>query len=379
MRTSAPEKGSKTALIAHWLRERLKSGVYGKSQRLESENELAARFEVTRLTARQAIMRLEQEGLVTRIQGKGTFPYQEPSLFHSPKHKRIAFVTRDLKGHVFTYTLEGAKEACSQSGYELELYSTADDTRGQRSVLESLTEAPIDGLIIEAFKTALPSPNEDIFRKLVQKGIPCVFLNGFHQGIGGISYVVANDREATAAMVDHLHSLGHEKIGGIFNAMEYAGHERYRGYLEGMQRNGLAVEDRRIMFIAYNEVQYVFDNLFNAYRSGILECTAMVCFSDHFARHLEATLNRCGLVMPRDMSITGVDDLNYPFGSNTRLTTAAHPKEEMGRQAVQIMLKMLETGKLAEGRVLHMPIIIGNSTTIPRNGPIDTLSHYIHF
>ena len=146
-----------------------------------------------------------------------------------------------------------------------------------------------------------------------------------------------------------------------------------------MQRNGLAVEDRRIMFIAYNEVQYVFDNLFNAYRSGILECTAMVCFSDHFARHLEATLNRCGLVMPRDMSITGVDDLNYPFGSNTRLTTAAHPKEEMGRQAVQIMLKMLETGKLAEGRVLHMPIIIGNSTTIPRNGPIDTLSHYIHF
>ncbi len=373
------DKGSKTALIADWLRDRLKGGAYVSTQRLESENELAARFQVTRLTARQALVRLEQEGLVTRIQGKGTFPFCEPSVFRSPKYKRIAFVTRDLKGHVFAYTLEGAKTECSQSGYELDIYSTPDDTREQRSVLESLIDAPIDGLIIDAFKTALPSPNEDIYRKFVSKGIPCVFLNGFHNGLSGVSSVVANDREATAAMVDHLAALGHEKIGGIFNAMEYAGHERYRGYLEGMQRNGLIVEDRRIMFIAYNEVQYVFDNLFNAYRSGILECTAMVCFSDHFARHLEATLARCGLTMPRDMSITGIDDLNYPFGSSTRLTTAAHPKEEMGRQAIKTILEMINTGRMAEGQVLRMPMIIGNSTTIPRNGPIDTFSPYINF
>ncbi len=368
---------SKTALIAAWLRDRLKSGAYGIMQRLESENELADRFSVTRLTARQALSRLEQEGLVTRIQGKGTFPFQEPAIFREPKYKRIAFVTRDLKGHVFAYTLEGAKAECDQAGYALDVYPVPDDTREQRTVLESLVDAPVDGLIIEAYRTALPSPNEDIFRKLTSKGIPCIFLNGFFSGISGVSYVVANDRETTAAMVDHLAALGHEKIGGIFSAMEYAGHERYRGYLEGMQRNGLVVEDRRIMFISYNEVQYVFDNLFNAYRSGILECTAMVCFSDHFARHLEATLARLGLIMPRDMSITGIDDLQFPFGSNNRLTTAAHPKEEMGRQAVKMMLAMMSTRQVVEGRILPMPMIIGNSTAVPREGTADTLAPFI--
>ena len=374
---SKPDKRSKTAFIADCLRDSLKSGAYKKTQRIESENELAARFQVTRPTVRQALMRLEQEGLVTRIQGKGTFPFCKPSIFRSPKYKKIAFVTRDLKGHVFAYTLEGAKSECRQSGYELDVYSTTDDAREQRSVLESLMESSIDGLIIEAFKTALPSPNEDIYRKLVSKGIPCVFLNGFFHGLSGVSYVVVNDRETMSAMVDHLAELGHVKIGGIFNAMEYAGHERYRGYLEGMQRNGLVIEERRIMHFAYNEVQYVFDNLFNAYRSEILECTAMVCFNDHFARHFEATLARCGLFIPSDMSITGVDDLVFPSSSNTRLTTAAHPKEEMGRQAIKLLLTMLSTGQVIEGQILRMPIIIGNSTAVPREGAVDTKAPYI--
>ena len=364
-------------MIAGWLQDRLMHGVYNGSKRIESENELAELFQVTRLTARQAITRLEQAGLVTRIQGKGTFAYQPPSVYKNDNHKRIAFVTRDMKDQVFTYTLEGAKAECEKAGYQMDVYATADNTAQQRRVLQSLLEAPVDGLIVEAFKTGLPAPNEDVFRAFCTKGIPLVFLNGYYHDISGISYVVASDRAATSSLVDHLVSLGHKKIGGIFNAIEYAGYERYKGYLEGLVKNGLAYDDHSVMFISHDQVEYVFDNLFNAYRTGILECTAMVCFSDHFARHLEATLARCGLTMPGDMSITGIDDLNFSFGSNTRLTTAVHPKERMGSEAVQSILDMLASGNLVAGKEIPMPIVIGNSTSTPRSGPIATFSPYM--
>ena len=43
------------------------------TDRLPSENQLAATFGVSRMTARKALVELEAEGMVERIQGKGTF------------------------------------------------------------------------------------------------------------------------------------------------------------------------------------------------------------------------------------------------------------------------------------------------------------------
>ena len=49
--------------------------------RLPTEPELAARHDVSRITARQAVMQLVREGLVVRRQGKGSF-VAEPPVHH---------------------------------------------------------------------------------------------------------------------------------------------------------------------------------------------------------------------------------------------------------------------------------------------------------
>lgn len=48
-------------------------GVYQPGDRMASEAELGKRYEVSRITVRRAIQELEQEGLLCRKQGKGTF------------------------------------------------------------------------------------------------------------------------------------------------------------------------------------------------------------------------------------------------------------------------------------------------------------------
>ena len=59
--------------IAQRLREAIMRGEYGADGRIPPEAELMQHFEVSRITARQAVDALEREGLVVRKQGKGTY------------------------------------------------------------------------------------------------------------------------------------------------------------------------------------------------------------------------------------------------------------------------------------------------------------------
>ncbi len=59
--------------IAQQLMEQIERGVYKPGERLPSENELASKYGVHRLTARHAIATLIEKNLVYQIQGRGTF------------------------------------------------------------------------------------------------------------------------------------------------------------------------------------------------------------------------------------------------------------------------------------------------------------------
>jgi GntR family transcriptional regulator len=59
--------------VAGILRQRIEDGIYPVGGKLLSEDELAAEFEVSRATIRQAVGELVMEGLVVRRQGRGTY------------------------------------------------------------------------------------------------------------------------------------------------------------------------------------------------------------------------------------------------------------------------------------------------------------------
>ncbi len=65
--------------IAEKLRHQIEAGVYAPEQKLPSEHQLMAMFEVSRITVRQAIANLVNQGLAQSQQGKGVFvtPHQK--------------------------------------------------------------------------------------------------------------------------------------------------------------------------------------------------------------------------------------------------------------------------------------------------------------
>lgn len=68
--------------LADILRAKVESGEWKATQKIPSENELNQTYGIARMTARQVIAQLVNEGLLFRVQGKGTFV--QPSKIATP-------------------------------------------------------------------------------------------------------------------------------------------------------------------------------------------------------------------------------------------------------------------------------------------------------
>ncbi len=79
--------------IEDFLWQELSSGRFGPGDRFYSENEMAARFSVTAVTARKAFAPLEKPGYLQRRRGSGTFVAQLPE-----QPRRLRLFRRQLIG-----------------------------------------------------------------------------------------------------------------------------------------------------------------------------------------------------------------------------------------------------------------------------------------
>lgn len=59
--------------ISDWLKQEIQSGALERNEKLPSENELSEKFDVSRVTVRRALQTLENEQLIYRCQGLGSF------------------------------------------------------------------------------------------------------------------------------------------------------------------------------------------------------------------------------------------------------------------------------------------------------------------
>jgi GntR family transcriptional regulator len=111
--------------IEWWLRDRTRSGTPGDL--LPSESELAAQFGVSRMTARQAVQNLAQEGLVERRRGSGTYIAERP--FHRHEGVLLSF-TEDMRRRGMragSQVLEASVRHATAA--EIEALRIADDPR----------------------------------------------------------------------------------------------------------------------------------------------------------------------------------------------------------------------------------------------------------
>ena len=107
----------KYQLLQQWLRDQINSGEYTANQQIPTELELAEQFGYSRQTIRQAISGLEQEGLLKRTPGRGTFVCQQNAgrvNRSESRTRRVGVLTTYLDDYIFPGIINGIKRVLSR-------------------------------------------------------------------------------------------------------------------------------------------------------------------------------------------------------------------------------------------------------------------------
>lgn len=389
--------------VREWIRGLVREGRLRPGDRAPSENDLAARFGISRNTARQALSDLTHDGLLERTRGSGTY-VRTPARTRGSKGGaaapsrstgRIGVLISHLDHYIFTDILQGIDGRLQQAGLGLVMASSGNSTSREARCLQTLQDQGMDGLVLEPARSALPGGNRSAIAHLAER-MPVVFIHGDLPDVAA-SCVRPDDEGGMDRLVRHLHGLGHRRIGGLFKRDDIQGCRRREGFRRAIAALGLPEGEDGAGLLLWFDTGDLRDPDALADRTADrwLACppdrrpTALCCYNDQVGVRLAEAMGRKGVRIPEDLSLTGFDGsdlarLSAWYGpgpgvagaSGTAgadrdgglggLTTVTHPRRRLGVRAVELLLERLRDPS-ASPRELVMParLIPGRSTGPP--------------
>ncbi|MEV8371323.1 GntR family transcriptional regulator [Kribbella sp. NPDC056861] len=337
--------------------EEIRRGVLGPGDRVASETELAAQFEVSRITSKRALEVLREAGLIERIRGKGSFVVKHlPDLEGvtaplkgalRPARRNnvpgmIALVVPDVSEAYGLELLQSIEERCADEGANLIVRRTRGRQADEEEAVESLVASgEVDGLIV--FPVHGDFYNASLLRQVLD-GFPLVLVDRHLSGIP-VSAVHTDNIAASRALTERLIERGHRHIAFVspppLNTSSIE--DRLEGFRSAFADRELGsyqahqlTELRSTLPGSFTPESVRSDlELIRAFRSRFPEVTAFLACEYNLARMLDRALDR-----PRDLVISCFDSPGDPIAGPPFLHVRQNQRE-MGRQAVDLLFAQL--------------------------------------
>jgi len=343
--------------VADWLKQNIKNNAFKVGDKLISENQICDKFDVSRQTARQAVAMLEREGLVVKRQGSGTY-VNGPST--ASQHKNIGILTSYISEYIFPSLISGIQDVLSRHDYQMTLRLTQNKVDNERRQLLSLLSLDIDGLIVEATKSALPSPNLDLYQEFMHRNIPIVFVHAPPLELT-CNYIISDDEKGGRLAARHLIESGHKKIGGIFKYDDVQGSLRYKGAILEMYEQDISLDENAIIWYSTETYADLFTQDLPRTLSRLSGCTALICYNDDIAITAMQSFEHEGLHIPEDLSVVSFDNSNLAKIAQPTLTSVSHPGPDLGKLATESLLAIIQNPHYEIQHVFDPTLVIRNS------------------
>jgi GntR family transcriptional regulator of arabinose operon len=329
--------------------------------RFFSEMEVARIHGVNRQTVRQAISHMVHEGILTRRQGSGTF-VRNPGENAPARKQTIGVISTYFNDYIFPSILTGIERVLTKNNISMNLMITSNTMSEEAHALTTFLSQDISGLIVEPSQSALPNPNTALYGEIEARDIPLVFFNAKY-AFSSQPLIAMDDVAAARIATDHLISLGHEKIVGVFVYNNIQGHKRYQGFMNSMDRHKIPLPERRVLWYSTQEQQDLFSDSSERLLSSLEGNTAVVCFNDELAVALLSFVRERGIDVPGKLSVCGIDDATIARICAPPLTTVRHPKQQLGETAAKMLLAKMAGPSCKQEDKLFVPKLVKREST----------------
>jgi LacI family transcriptional regulator len=278
------------------------------------------------------------------------------------KTRTVGVVVPDITDPAFSHLIRGVERGLESHNYIALLANTDDDSQREEQTIGALNDRGVDGFILASVRRAglpassrLGKPIVTVNRTTDDRRIPCV---------------VHDQAEGVRRLVTHLVSLGHRRIACIAGPQDIStGFERYRAFTR--QRDALDIgNDKRLIAFASNFSEAEGERCAEELFARKTPFTAVVCANDRLAIGALVALKRKGFDCPKDVSVTGINDMPLADRMDPPLTTVRMQHFQAGVVSAELILDLMDSdGRMPDQKRIVLPVemvVRGSTGVAPR-------------
>jgi DNA-binding LacI/PurR family transcriptional regulator len=258
-------------------------------------------------------------------------PNASARTLRTQRSRVLGVVLPTLLNPVFAECLQGIAAAARAGGYAIVPMTTEYRLADELHAVRALRAAGVDAVVLVVSNPATSAA----LRQLKSDGLRYVLAYNRHDrhpcvGVDGVA--------AVAEAVARLAALGHRRIAMVSGerAASDRAQQRYRGFLQGMATAGR----KPLSLIEVPFVEAAVEQIATALARP-RRATALLCSNDLLAIRAMRAAHRCGLDVPRDLSVVGFDGIALGEDLTPALSTITQPNHAIGQRSVELLIAAL--------------------------------------
>lgn len=267
----------------------------------------------------------------------------------SNKKNTIGLFLSSIQGDFYLKLVQAIHLQCKMAGYMLNIYVSNENTGEE--IYGMILSSGVEGAIIMN-----ESLSDDFIERIAKTRMPMVFIDRKQNGEYISSVTVDNYGGAKTGM-EYLVRQGHRRIGYIHGMESGDDKERFRAYLDVLEKNNLPMEENLILYGAFEE-GIAFEAVSRLLSRGAELPDAFFCANDEMACGCIRALAASGISVPEQVSVLGFDNNTLAAYCQPALTTIGNPANELGTKCALELLRMMREEGENEGRSICLESLL---------------------
>ena len=332
--------------------------------------EIAKRAKVSTATVSRTINRVPtvDPQLAKRVwrvvEELGYYPNTQARALVSGKSRIFGLIVSEITNPFFPEIVQSFEDIAVQHNYEILLTSTVHDPKRMELAVRRMIERRVDGVAILTF-----GMEDSLIEDLRFRKVPLVFVDvGPH--VAGVSNIRINYQQGIRQAVQHLAALRHVRIAFVTGPLHLkSALARKAAFEAAMQEIGLSTPP---------EMLVVGDHKIEGGMQALVQLaslrdrpTAILCSNDMTAIGVMRAAYEYGIVIPRDLSVVGFDDIRLAQFTTPPLTTVQMSQTLLAEYAFKALRAEVERGSSSPSgseRELLTNLVLRGSTALAPSG-----------
>ena len=286
------------------------------------------------------------------------FPNTHARSLVSGRSRILGIIVENITNPFFPELIQSFEEIAVAHGYEILVSSSNGDPAVLAMCVRRMLERKVEGVAVLSF-----GAEEPVLDQLAHRDIPMV-LAEFRLDDPKVSTILLDYSTGIHAAIEHLAGLGHRSVAFLAGPHKlHSAITRENDFRTAMNSMGLAIEARWVIECDHTLKGGVAG--FQQLQGLKARPTAILCSNDMTAIGVLRAAYMEGLRVPDDLSVIGLDDIDFAEFTLPPLTTIRLSRSDLAHAAFEALRQQAEDAgnpKLQREFLVSTSLVVRGST-----------------